>query len=186
MQLAQVSDNFLQFMQQRQARQDESPPLDPGARRNQWLADVEELYRLILDDALGTYIASGQILCERASIELNEPRLGSYEVDRLTLYIGDDQLIAEPVGTMLIACRGRVDVTGPLGSCRLVLLDSGGPAVRFTISEGGSPLETSTQSTVHGEVSEPGWYLATSPPGVTVTRLTPDAFRQLVMDLVGE
>ena len=67
-----------------------------------------------------------------------------------------------------------------------MLLDKGGPAVRFSISEGGQPLEASTQSLVHAEVSEPGWYIATRPPGVTVTRLTPDAFRQLVMDLVGE
>lgn len=171
-------------MQQRRTRQD--PPFDRTARLDRWRADVEELYGLILDDALSAYIADGDIVWERLPVNLNEARLGSYEIDRLILHIGEDQLVAEPAGTMLIACRGRVDVTGPLGSSRLVLLDKGGPAVRFSISEGGQPLEASTQSLVHGEVSEPGWYIATRPPGVTVTRLTPDAFRQLVMDLVGE
>ena len=87
---------------------------------------------------------------------------------------------------MLIACRGRVDLRGPVGAVRLVLLDRGGPATRFTISEGGQPIETSTQSMVHGEVDEPGWYVASLPPGVTVTRLTPETFRQTFMDLVGE
>ena len=181
-----MPDDFSQFMEQRKARQDEAPPFDSAGRRRQWLSDVEDLYRLILDDALGTYIADGEISAERAPIKLTEPRLGCYDIDRLTLWFGDDQLIAEPAGTVLIACRGRVDLTGPLGSARLVLLDKGGPAVRFTISNGGRPQETSTQSMVHGEVSEPGWYIATHAPGVTVTRLTPDTFRQLVMDLVGE
>ena len=173
-------------MQLRKARQDEAQPFDPAERQDQWLANVEELYRLVLEDALGTYIDNGDVLYDRTPIKVTEPRLGAYEIDRLTLYISDDQLVAEPIGTMLIACRGRVDITGPLGSSRLVLLDKGGPAARFAISEGGSPLQTSTQSMVHGEVAEPGWYIASHPPGVIVRRLTPTAFRELVMELVGE
>ena len=178
--------HFSHFMQQRKARQEEVPPFDSATRRDEWLADVDDLYRLILDDALGSYIAAGDIVWERNPIKLNEPRLGLYDIDRLTIHIGEDQLTAEPAGAMLIGCRGRVDITGPLGSSRLVLLDKGGPAVRFSISDGGVPLETSTQSMVHGEIREPGWYIASQPPGVTVTRLTPDAFHQLVMDLLGE
>ena len=87
---------------------------------------------------------------------------------------------------MLIACRGRVDLRGPLGRERLVLLDKGGPALVVTLSEGDTPIETSTQSMVHGQVDKPGWYHATNPPGVTVSRLTPEVFREILMDLVGE
>ena len=179
-----MADAFLHFMQQRAARRDETPPFDREARLEAWLEELNKLYKLV-ERSLCSHVEAGDVTVQRGPFSVTEPRMGTYDAQRLVLRFDDDQLVAEPVGTLLIGCRGRVDLAGPQGNVRLVLLDKGGPAFRSTISEGGPPIETSTSSAIRGDVDRAGWYIATRPPGITVTPLTEESFRDLVMDLLG-
>ena len=99
--------------------------------------------------------------------------------------IGNDGVIAQPVGTLLIGSSGRVDLSGPRKTLRMVLLEKGGPTMKVTIAGTGAPTETSSQSLVRGEVDHRGWYFATQPPAVTVTAFDEESFRDAIMDVSG-
>jgi len=56
---------------------------------------------------------------------ITEESLGQYEIDSLTLTINSNKIKFEPIGTMLIGSKGRVDVTGPFGKEKFILIMKG-------------------------------------------------------------
>jgi hypothetical protein len=50
----------------------------------------------------------------------------------MILKIGRQEIVMTPIGTLLIGAKGRVDVVGPAGRARLVLVNSqaSGPTIR--------------------------------------------------------
>ena len=179
-----MADTFDDFMRERVARRNDAPPFDAEGRLNEWLGHLRDLYALV-DNALAPYIESKDITVEYIPKSMNERSIGRYNADQLLIRFGDDTLFADPVGTMLIACLGRVDLSGPAGNLRLVYLEHGGPAVRSTLREGDSYVERSS-SPVRGAIDGAGWYIATRPPSVTVVPLTEETFREAAMELIGD
>ena len=180
-----VAGTFDDFVKQRtdQARQS-AEVLNREETLVGWLRELDALYSA-MEGYLQSYTKSGQITIERRSVELTEDYLGTYEAEALAMSIGNDEIIAQPVGTMLIGSSGRVDLTGPRKTLRIVLLEKGGPAMKITISGDDGPIETSGHSLVRGEVDHRGWYFATRPPAVTVTAFDEDSFRDAIMDVSG-
>lgn len=180
-----LADTFDDFVRQRTARAKESAlAVNSEERRAGWLRDLDALYRA-LEDYLKRYTESGQIKVERRPIQLTEDYLGTYEAETLVLSIGNDEVVATPVGTLIIGCRGRVDLSGPRKTLRIVLLEEDGPAIRVTISGTDGPVETSSRSPWRGDVDHPGWYFVTQPPAATATALDEDSFRDAIMDVAG-
>ena len=176
---------FDEFVKQRtdQARQS-AEALNSEETLADWLRELDDLYSA-MEEYLQSYTESGQIMIERRSVELAEDYLGTYDAEALAMSIGNDEIIAQPVGTMLIGSSGRVDLTGPCKTLRIVLLEKGGPAMKIAISGDDGPIETSSHSFVRGEVDHRGWYFATRPPAVTVTAFDEDSFRDAIMDVSG-
>src|ERR1035438_7458033 len=77
--------------------------------RDEWLKRLEELNHRIRG-YLEEYISSGQIQFEAHPVELTEENIGRYKVEQITLKIGRKQVRFQPVGTLLIGSKGRVDV----------------------------------------------------------------------------
>ena len=151
-----------------------------------WLDELRTLFAK-MEEYLRKYIESGEIRIQRDKIALSENALGTYETARLTFYIGNEKIIARPMGTLLIGARGRVDLVGAKGTLRLVLLDKGGPTLRTRIDIGGRTEEESVVSLLTaGNVKERGWYIATPPPKVMTTPLNEDSFRDALMELMDE
>ena len=180
-----VAGTFDDFVKQRtdQARQS-AEVLNREETLAGWLRELDALYSA-MEGYLQSYTESGEITIERRSVELTEDYLGTYDAEALAMSIGNDEIVAQPVGTMLIGSSGRVDLTGPRKTLRIVLLEKGGPAMKITISGDDGPIETSGRSLVRGEVDHRGWYFATRPPAVTVTALDEDSFRDAIMDVSG-
>lgn len=63
---------------------------------------------------------------EEKPITLNEYRIGSYEASKLILYIGRDTVDIEPIGTIILGAKGRVDVKAGGASFKIVLTDKNG------------------------------------------------------------
>lgn len=180
-----VAETFDDFVKQRAERAKQSAEV-PNSKETlaDWLRELDALYST-MEGFLRSYTESGQIKIERRRVQLTEEYLGTYEADALAMSIGNDEVIAQPVGTLLIGSCGRVDLSGPRKTLRIVLLEKGGPTRKITIYSTGGPTETSSQSLVRGEVDHRGWYFATQPPAATVTAFDEDSFRDAIMEVSG-
>src|ERR1700730_2424572 len=108
--------------------------IDWNKERDAWLDHLDALYKKI-EELLGDYVKSGQILLRYQEVQLNEEDIGTYSARRLIIKIGGKEIVLEPIGTQLIGTKGRVDVTGPAGSTRIMLVDKDAarPRVRVTV-----------------------------------------------------
>ena len=180
-----VAETFDDFVKQRADRARQSAEVSNSKETlADWLRELNALYSA-MEGYLETYTETGQIRIERRPVQLTEEYLGTYDAEALAMSIGNDEVIAQPVGTRLIGSCGRVDLSGPRKTLRMVLLEKGGPTMKVTIAGTGGPTETSSQSLVRGEVDHRGWYFATQPPAATVTAFDEDSFRDAIMDVSG-
>ena len=180
-----ATDTFDDFVKQRAAQANQAAEdVDWEGTRDAWLRELRCLYDC-MEAYLESYMDSGQIRIERHPVQLTEDYLGTYDAERLILFIGNDKVVAEPIGTLLIGSRGRVDLSGVRKTLRIVLLDEGGSSVTTVISIGGAPIETSGRTPVRGDIDHAGWYITTRPPGATVTAFSEDSFREAIMEVSG-
>lgn len=157
--------------------------IDWNKERDEWLAHLDALYRKI-EDLLSGYVTSGQILLRYQQVQLNEEDIGTYSARRLMIKIGGKEIVLEPIGTLLIGTKGRVDVTGPSGSTRIMLVDKDAtrPRVRVTLQAHRErppvlePPATSVDWT---------WKLVTSPPTIRYVDLTQDSLFRALLEVGG-
>ncbi len=174
---------FDDFVKSQQPAPDEMRAIDWTRERDEWLGSLGELYKKI-EAFLAKYIEAGEITIERRDITLNEENIGSYAACRMILKIGRQEITLTPIGTLLVAAKGRVDVVGPAGKTRLVLVDSESsrPSVGVAMTVGGrrgpSPVKSSPKKIKWV------WKIATPPPSVRYIELTPESFFQAIMEIV--
>ena len=175
--------DFSEFVRRQTARaQSESgDPIDWAKRRGDWLRALEELYTS-MQRHLEPYTETREIPIERTPMRLREDHLGTYDASKLTFKIGRKKIVAKPIGTLLIGARGRVDLSGPSKTLKVVLLDKGGPVRATTISHG-DLTDVSSRSMVRGEVDEAGWYIETPPPDSVDVAFGEDSFQDAIMDV---
>lgn len=156
--------------------------VDWNMRREDWIQSLNDLYSK-MEKYLKKYTETGQIHLGRDKIRLSEEHIGSYEVETLTFQIGNEKVVAKPIGTLMVGAAGRVDLIGARGKLRLVYLE-GQPTIKMKIVIGGrAEKEVSGPMTSGENVYKSGWYIATMPPRVTTTPLTAGAFRDALMEL---
>ena len=176
-----AEQEFAEFVKRKAAQvQDE---VDWTKKRADWLQELDELYAR-MEGHLRPYTQAGEIRIERTPIQLREDHLGTYDADKLTFKIGREKIVAKPIGTLLIGARGRVDLSGPRKTLKIVLLAKGGPVLTTKIEHGGVTEKTS-RSIVRGDVDEAGWYIETPPPESVVVAFGEDSFRDAIMEVSG-
>jgi hypothetical protein len=116
---------------------------------------------------------------------LSEEHIGSYDADSMTILIGSDKVKLVPIGTLIIAAKGRVDMTGPSGTVRFILTGkhSNGVRASFRVVGQGRPAQRASPP----EPALPEefvWKIATSPPRVQFIELTPETFFSALMEVV--
>jgi hypothetical protein len=154
-------------------------------QRDEWLAYLDQLYKLI-EEFLYDYVDSGQITCFYKEIELIEENIGSYIARQMVLKIGRQEIDFKPVGTLLIGMKGRVDVYGPAGSARLVLVNSRAEGVRslvrVTVSIVGRPQPPPVQATPPEEITWE-WKIVGRPPEMRFLKLTQESLFDTIMEV---
>lgn len=157
--------------------------IDWNKQRDEWLTLLDRLYKQI-EMLLGEYVEGGQIHLRYQDVTINEEDIGTYQARRLVIKIGGKEIVLEPIGTLLIGSKGRVDVLGPAGRARLALVDkdSTRPHVRVTVQvdprrpPAPEPPAKSPQWT---------WKIVTSPPAVHYIELTRDSLFRALMEVAG-
>jgi hypothetical protein len=161
----------------------EFPEIYWNTQRDEWLQHLNELFQRIRK-FLKEYIDSGKMQFEPHSIELNE-EFGVYVVPQYTLKIGRKKVIFQPVGTLLIGSKGRVDVVGPAGTVvPLLLVNSkavrASDMVRDYVGMGGRPLVVSKKES--GKIKWE-WKMITRPPERRFIEITQETFFQMIMEV---
>lgn len=174
--------DFSEFVKRQQAAAALDEPVDWTRERDNWLLRLKELYDQI-ESFLAQYIKTGEIKLSYRDIELNEENIGVYIARQMILKIGHQQITMTPVGTLLIGAKGRVDVVGPAGRTRLVLVNSGasGPVIKVTVSIGGKPEPPAVEAPP--KETKWAWKLATSPPTIRYIELTQGSLFQALMEV---
>lgn len=175
-------DTFDEFVKQRTDRAKQFANYEETLAT--WQHELGSLYD-IMEGYLKNYTESGQIRTERRSVQLTEDYLGSYEAQALAVLIGNDEVIAQPVGALVIGSSGRVDLSGPRRMLRIVLIEKSGSAMNVTTSGADSQEETSTRSLLPSKIDHRGWYFVTPPPDSIATALGEGSFRNAIMDVAG-
>jgi len=133
-----------------QKREEEDSSEDsfiPEEQIEEYKSLLEQLYKLTTD-ALSELINENLIQVKKEKINIYEESLGNYDVDMLLLTINSNKIKFVPAGTMLIGSKGRVDVYGPFGSEKFMLIRKGiskpGDLIKVSISGQSGKIQTST------------------------------------------
>ncbi len=146
---------------------------------SEWREHLGEFYQFV-EGFLAKYVADGKISVQRKKKSINEEFIGTYDVDALFVSIGGIVVRFDPIGTVLLGVKGRVDMIGPRGTVRFVLVDkdSSGPRDAIRIwTEGETPP-------ARKPVNKWVWKIATPPPRVKYLDLEPEAFDRAMMEVV--
>jgi hypothetical protein len=174
--------DFGAFVKRQQAALAEEDRVDWAKERDDWLRHLDDLYDQI-KSFLAEYTQTNASKLDYRDIELNEENIGSYVARQMILKIGRQEITMTPVGTLLIGAKGRVEVVGPAGRTRLVLVntESRGPAMKVTVSIGGKPEPVAAEHAA--KKIKWVWKIATSPPTIQYIELTQESLFQVLLEV---
>lgn len=115
-----MASALAQFLREKKQKADEEGSnVDWQQRRAQWLQSVRRLYGTI-EEWLGDLKADGTVGISYRTIAMSEDQVGAYEADCMCIQVGQDRIVLEPLGTVIVGANGRVDVKGSNGDVTLL------------------------------------------------------------------
>ncbi|MGB3836254.1 hypothetical protein [Castellaniella sp.] len=176
-------DEFIKS-QAKNTEKNSTAQITPEQEKKLWLEKLAELHNLV-DESLNAYVKSGDVKITRVPVVLHEEQLGLYEANQLEILLGRQLIRLKPIGTFLIGARGRVDMTGPRGIVRFVIVPPAleKPSFRVTVSIGGKE-NTPTPEPKYVPPEEWVWKISTLPPRIMYLELTSESFREALIEVV--
>ena len=155
--------------------------IDWDARRDEWLRRLDEFYGRV-EGYLQPYVERGAVCMDFAQRPMREEHVGAYDARALEIRIGPDTICLDPIGTELIGAWGRVDMVGPKGSARFVLVPEtlSEPKVEAWILQDGETPPPEREL----EIDETTWKIATPPPRVLYEEFNDDSFFSAMMEVL--
>ena len=176
-----ANTNFNEFIEQQTASLPATEPeVDWDREREEWLQHLGQFYELV-EEFMREYLDQGKVRLHRDTKDLHEECIGNYSVDTMTLDIGPNRIIFDPVGTNLIGAKGRVDMRSAKGTVKFVLVPEDAATIgwRSRIVEGADPVPEPVEPVENWK-----WKIATSPPRVRCVELCKDSFQDAIMEVV--
>jgi hypothetical protein len=145
-----ATGSFDDFVQREMdaARKSGGSSFDWEREKAEWLRQLDSLHERI-SGFLKPYIDAGQVSVSTRSVEVNEEHLGTYLAPQMSISIGTKTVALEPMGTVQVGNRGRVDVSCSLARAMMILVESGSVAQLIPSSGIGKP-QASTKSLAEG------------------------------------
>ncbi len=175
-----TNQSFDDFVNQR-SKASEKSEIDWTAKLEAWKRDLSIFHEKV-ESFLKSYIESGKLTLTKRSIDLREEYIGSYEVDALDIILGDTKITLTPIGTNLIGAKGRVDMKGPRGTVKFVLVpkDSSGPKISIQVRIQGEDAPTKEEIK---PITDWEWKISTPPPRINYIELEEESFQTALMEV---
>jgi hypothetical protein len=105
-------------------------------RKAWWLSEINGLYKEV-KEWLGPLILEGTVNIKDGTVDISEEYLGNYGAPYLEINVGSEVAKLMPIGTIILAALGRVDLIGDDGSVNIALEQKGHrPQIRVYLGEG--------------------------------------------------
>lgn len=160
--------SFDDFVDQQLAKTE--PSINWSQRRDDWVDHLVVFYHLA-EEFLRKYIEQDKVHLMWATKQINEEYVGSYDVASLEIQIGVVNVRFDPIGTNLIGVKGRVDMHGPNGTVKFVLVPE-------TAS---SPMLPKDE--LEPVVEEWVWKISTRHPNIRYIKLVEESFLSAIMEV---
>ncbi len=171
--------------QKKQAEEDRE--VDWNKQKDVWLDAVKSFYEQI--ENLLTPLKDKDLLdLYYEQIYITEEHIGIYAIDKMVIKFPDHQTVSlVPVGTLIIAAFGRIDMEGPNGTVKFLWVpkSSEGPKVRVEIIDpkiSASGLDQPKTTIIPPQERE--WKIATAPPRIQYIPITEDSFSDELMGVM--
>ena len=142
----------------------------------------------MVDGFILDYVKADQLLCTRSNKTLNEENIGSYDVDVLTIKIIGTTITLTPIGTLLIGGKERIDMVGPKGKVKFVLVPKGSTGPRIVVREAEChndiDIHDFSETKKEESIREWEWRIMTSPPQISYLPLDGDAFYSAMLEVI--
>jgi len=159
----------------------EEKKIDWDKKREKFLQAVNELFSFV-ENCLKPY--REKVSISYKEIDIVEEKLGKYKSRKMIIRIGNKKATLTPMGAIIIAASGRVDLEGETGIVKIVRVPKSAsrPRISFKLSES----ELSSKDVLSGsEVQEEDvWKIATPPPGIRYIDLDCDSFLDALMKVM--
>lgn len=104
--------DFENFLKSSAAAKKEEAPVDWNKQKQDWLNFIDDFYSKITD-WLEDYKKQDLVEFSYTDKSITEEYIGSYSVKKMDLKLVGNILTFEPIGTLLIGAKGRIDLIGP-------------------------------------------------------------------------
>jgi len=155
-------------------------------KKEDWLAKLNGLYKDI--ESWLKDLDQDVISIKYIDKEINEEHIGIYTARKMILRIADEQVILDPVGTLLIGAAGRVDMIGKNGIVKFVLVPASSKSVQIKVTIKTEGEHEKKQEDDRQSISKENfvWKIATPPPSIKYIELDSDSFSDALMEVIGE
>ncbi|MXW77781.1 MAG: hypothetical protein F4Z57_02095 [Gemmatimonadetes bacterium] len=169
--------SFDDFVNQQIAK--EEPSIDWIQVRDDWKKHLDEFYQLV-EGFLQKYTNQGKVHITRATKQITEEHIGSYDVKSLEVQIGTIKVRLDPIGRRVLGVKGRVDMHGPHGTVKFVLVPKtdSSPTI-LVIQEASSEVKDEPEPVI----KELAWKILTPPPNIKYIELEEESFLSAIMEV---
>jgi hypothetical protein len=174
-------EELAKFIEEKSKQEKEAPQIDWKEKEEKWLNYIEEFYNNV-KGWLKDFEKKG-IKYRFENITITEEKLGSYKVDKMILNIANEEVTFTPIGTILIAAYGRIDMKGKNGTVKFVLVDKESTGVQIKIYVGDEREEKKKETKSRKVNLE--WKIATPPPSIKFISLDADTFSDYLLAVIG-
>ena len=170
--------SFDDFVDQQIAKTKSS--IDWTKKRDAWMKHLDEFYQLA-EGFLRKYIDQDKVHITWSTKQINEEYIGSYEVASLEVQIGTIKVHFDPIGTRVLGVKGRVDMHGPHGTVKFVLVPktASPPTIRIIVQGESSEVKDEPESVME----EWTWKILTPPPNIKYIELEEESFLSAIMEV---
>jgi hypothetical protein len=183
---------FSEFVARQQPVPEEAQ-IDWAAERDQFLSNLDLLFRQV-DGFLEEYTADGSVTRRFTQVSLTEEDIGTYSAPRMEIRIGRQAVSLQPIGTLLIGSKGRVDAVGTAGRAQILLVNAhvkrAADLINVTVSVTGGRFPSPPPPGPPPPIEEPiswTWKIVTRNPslrgGFGFVELDKESFFSLLMEV---
>lgn len=171
------------YIESKKVLSEDTAQVDWEQRKKAWIEALDRLYQNV-ESWLDDFQQSGGLSFEYGDKFLIEEHIGRYHCKTMKIKIAADEVLLNPIGTIIIGSRGRVDLEGKNGTAKLVFVpeDASGPKIKVSVSVDHQGYGKERGKTVSEKYV---WKIATPPPTIHYFDLNADSFSDALVEIIG-